>query len=373
MQHQSHSTSAARRFIRNGHMHHDGIDVPSDLTKAVKLGANTIDIALDKRADNSQFSLAVTLVAMLTFKEALVELEANEKFTIQESAKLASRLFVMDDDLQTVSTASVSLKCPVVLTRIKKAARGRDCTHIMCFDLDNLLRSHEAGKKIEFCSFTCPVCSIRLSIDKIRIDPFMQFIIDHTPEDVLQVFLNEDASWSLPDDPSTRYYHPDIDPGVLPGIPTTELQTPADQTQPRDACQVDLQTSVISGSIGAAEAAETSTLSARHVASKDAPATQLPPLWIHNLVNLRGLVLRQARQQQQHRALSGLRQKTRSTAAWVMLTSDSACRISQDSKRRCLVGRFFCASTHVSRPSHQSLRQQRRYAWMSVSAAPHMP
>ena len=40
-----------------------------------------------------------------------------------------------DDDLAEVSL-KVGVRCPLSFTRIEKPARGVNCTHIQCFDLE---------------------------------------------------------------------------------------------------------------------------------------------------------------------------------------------------------------------------------------------
>lgn len=48
----------------------------------------------------------------------------------------------------------VSLKCPITFKRITLPARGHDCKHIQCFDLESYLQLNcERG------AWRCPVCS----------------------------------------------------------------------------------------------------------------------------------------------------------------------------------------------------------------------
>lgn len=54
----------------------------------------------------------------------------------------------------TVSSQKVSLKCPLSLVPISTPVRGKDCTHIQCFDLTNYLDFTRRSTK-----FTCPVCN----------------------------------------------------------------------------------------------------------------------------------------------------------------------------------------------------------------------
>jgi hypothetical protein len=47
----------------------------------------------------------------------------------------------------------VSLKCPITFKRIALPARGHECKHIQCFDLESYLQMNcDRG------SWKCPVC-----------------------------------------------------------------------------------------------------------------------------------------------------------------------------------------------------------------------
>lgn len=50
--------------------------------------------------------------------------------------------------------ASLSLLCPVTLSRMKWPARGRDCMHVACFDLHAFLSMNRSRPQ-----WTCPVCN----------------------------------------------------------------------------------------------------------------------------------------------------------------------------------------------------------------------
>lgn len=52
------------------------------------------------------------------------------------------------------SWLQVSLKCPITFKRITLPARGHDCKHVQCFDLESYLQLNcDRG------SWRCPVCS----------------------------------------------------------------------------------------------------------------------------------------------------------------------------------------------------------------------
>lgn len=50
-------------------------------------------------------------------------------------------------------THTVSLKCPVSFKRMTLPARGQDCKHIQCFDLESYLLHN-----LERNTWRCPIC-----------------------------------------------------------------------------------------------------------------------------------------------------------------------------------------------------------------------
>ena len=57
------------------------------------------------------------------------------------------------EDAIEQTAITVSLKCPITQQAIRLPARGRDCKHIQCFDLENFLTMNSRKE-----SWSCPVC-----------------------------------------------------------------------------------------------------------------------------------------------------------------------------------------------------------------------
>jgi zinc finger MIZ domain-containing protein len=73
------------------------------------------------------------------------------KRNFSNSASSAGGIGQMDGVEQTA--LKVSLKCPITFKKIVLPARGHDCKHIQCFDLESYLQLNcERG------SWRCPVC-----------------------------------------------------------------------------------------------------------------------------------------------------------------------------------------------------------------------
>ncbi|NXW25357.1 ZMIZ2 protein, partial [Circaetus pectoralis] len=66
----------------------------------------------------------------------------------------------------------VSLKCPITLGGVQLPARGHDCRHIQCFDLESYLQLNcERG------TWRCPVCNKTALLEGLEVDQYMLGIL----------------------------------------------------------------------------------------------------------------------------------------------------------------------------------------------------
>ncbi|KAL4636005.1 zinc finger MIZ domain-containing protein 2-like [Arapaima gigas] len=66
----------------------------------------------------------------------------------------------------------VSLKCPITFRRIQLPARGHDCRHIQCFDLESYLQLNcERG------TWRCPVCNKTALLEGLEVDQYILGIL----------------------------------------------------------------------------------------------------------------------------------------------------------------------------------------------------
>merc|ERR1712146_16248 len=85
--------------------------------------------------------------------------------------------------------------------------RGKNCTHIQCFDLDTFL---QFNRRQTSEGFKCSICHKGLSASSIQVDPFLYFVskqIDKNEaplafptllkEDIDSVELSPDGSWQV--------------------------------------------------------------------------------------------------------------------------------------------------------------------------------
>ena len=86
------------------------------------------------------------------------------------------RLFAssgVDDGVEQTGV-KVSLKCPVTFKKIKLPARGAECKHTQCFDLEAYLQMNcERGM------WKCPVCSSNAQLEGLEVDQYIWSILTH--------------------------------------------------------------------------------------------------------------------------------------------------------------------------------------------------
>lgn len=85
----------------------------------------------------------------------------------------------------------VSLKCPITFRRIQLPARGHDCRHIQCFDLESYLQLNcERG------TWRCPVCNKTALLEGLEVDQYMLGILVYIQNsDYEEITIDPTCSW----------------------------------------------------------------------------------------------------------------------------------------------------------------------------------
>ncbi|XP_076142324.1 zinc finger MIZ domain-containing protein 1a isoform X2 [Alosa pseudoharengus] len=85
----------------------------------------------------------------------------------------------------------VSLKCPITFRRIQLPARGHDCKHVQCFDLESYLQLNcERG------TWRCPVCNKSALLEGLEVDQFMWGILNAIQNSEFEeVTIDPTCSW----------------------------------------------------------------------------------------------------------------------------------------------------------------------------------
>ena len=87
----------------------------------------------------------------------------------------------------------LSLKCPISCRRITLPARGKDCPHIPCFDLQTYLIMNA-----EKAQWKCPICNRPALLEGLEVDQYIWGICTSVPEEYSEVTLDAKASWHYP-------------------------------------------------------------------------------------------------------------------------------------------------------------------------------
>ncbi|XP_020019568.1 zinc finger MIZ domain-containing protein 2 isoform X4 [Castor canadensis] len=85
----------------------------------------------------------------------------------------------------------VALKCPITFRRIQLPARGHDCRHIQCFDLESYLQLNcERG------TWRCPVCNKTALLEGLEVDQYMLGILIYIQNsDYEEITIDPTCSW----------------------------------------------------------------------------------------------------------------------------------------------------------------------------------
>ncbi|XP_060642920.2 zinc finger MIZ domain-containing protein 2 [Anolis sagrei] len=85
----------------------------------------------------------------------------------------------------------VSLKCPITFRRIQLPARGHDCRHIQCFDLESYLQLNcERG------TWRCPVCNKTALLEGLEVDQYMLGILIYIQNsEYEEITIDPTCSW----------------------------------------------------------------------------------------------------------------------------------------------------------------------------------
>ena len=85
----------------------------------------------------------------------------------------------------------LSLKCPISFKRINIPARGNECKHIQCFDLESFLILNA-----DRTSWRCPLCTRQTVLENLEVDQYILNIINsNNLHDYDEIIIDANASW----------------------------------------------------------------------------------------------------------------------------------------------------------------------------------
>ncbi|XP_071952219.1 zinc finger MIZ domain-containing protein 1-like isoform X2 [Antedon mediterranea] len=169
---------------------------PLYLKEVCQAGRNTIQITVTACCCSHLFVLQ--LVHRPTVRSVLQGLLRKRLLPAEHCITKIKRNFsneassnCLEDTGVEQTAVKVSLKCPITFRRITLPARGPDCKHIQCFDLESYLQLNcERG------SWRCPVCNKAASLEGLEVDQFMWGILTAVQSvEFEEVTIDASSSW----------------------------------------------------------------------------------------------------------------------------------------------------------------------------------
>jgi len=165
-----------------------------DLPYSLQLspGENSLEVRSSDGAERMSYALAVVRT-----QERSVEALQQQVRSLDRSEaliKLAAMLAPGDQEEVTCSLTEMPLHsiCPLTLERLRVPARGRDCPHLQCFELEAFLRT--AAQTGAFNKrWMCPVCSRRVLPDSLVREEFVASLLPTLPDD--PVWVDASGAW----------------------------------------------------------------------------------------------------------------------------------------------------------------------------------
>ncbi|KAK4693669.1 hypothetical protein P7C70_g8883, partial [Phenoliferia sp. Uapishka_3] len=140
-----------------------------------------------------RFYMAAFLVEVTSVKQ-VVERIKKGKFRSKED--VIASIVKQNSDPDVVATAQgLSLKDPLVGSRIKTPIRSSRCEHIGCFDAEVFFMMNEQTP-----AWACPICSKVLNVDDITVDGYFESILSVCPSSIEAVTVEPDGTWRSSDD-----------------------------------------------------------------------------------------------------------------------------------------------------------------------------
>ncbi|MGH0118179.1 UNVERIFIED_CONTAM: hypothetical protein FKN15_045326, partial [Acipenser sinensis] len=173
---------------------------PLHLKHVCQPGRNTIQITVTACCCSHLFVLqlvhrpSVRSVLQGLLKKRLLPSEhciTKIKRNFSSAAASSGNATLNGEDGVEQTAIKVSLKCPITFRRIQLPARGHDCKHIQCFDLESYLQLNcERG------TWRCPVCNKTALLEGLEVDQYMWGILNAIQNSEFEeVTIDPTCSW----------------------------------------------------------------------------------------------------------------------------------------------------------------------------------
>ncbi|KAK1905763.1 Zinc finger MIZ domain containing protein 1 [Dissostichus eleginoides] len=173
---------------------------PLHLKQVCQPGRNTIQITVTACCCSHLFVLqlvhrpSVRSVLQGLLKKRLLPAEhciTKVKRNFSSVAASTGSTTLNGEDGVEQTAIKVSLKCPITFRRIQLPARGHDCKHVQCFDLESYLQLNcERG------TWRCPVCNKTALLEGLEVDQYMWGVLNAIQNSEFEeVTIDPTCSW----------------------------------------------------------------------------------------------------------------------------------------------------------------------------------
>jgi SUMO ligase MMS21 Smc5/6 complex component len=102
-------------------------------------------------------------------------LDRKEKRNIEETKKDIIKIFQNNSNTDLAITSyTLSLLCPITITRMFTPAKSSQCEHLECFDALAFIKMNENSNK-----WKCPICNLNCLYDDLKIDKYILSILNN--------------------------------------------------------------------------------------------------------------------------------------------------------------------------------------------------
>jgi hypothetical protein len=207
---------------------HNGKDLPTELTEHIQPGLNSLEVGICSpaaRKDQGFFYVAVDQVETLSHEAILSLVNKHGRTPAADTLQIIKQRLEgggSDDGITfEASDLSIDLADPFAQTIFTIPARGKNCTHLECFDLETWLKSRHQLTPLTKCAhyaelncgcsrrtepsnpdkWKCPICDKDARPYSLRIDDFLVGVRDQlAPECRLKaksLQVAADGSWKV--------------------------------------------------------------------------------------------------------------------------------------------------------------------------------
>ncbi|XP_021757564.1 E4 SUMO-protein ligase PIAL2-like isoform X2 [Chenopodium quinoa] len=209
-----------------------GPQLPTIVNSSLKYGINLLQVV---GQFNGHCILSIALMSVIPFSALPVPPDYDQP----AYAALSSDSEIIE------GPSRVSLNCPISKTRIKMPVKGNSCKHYQCFDFSNYVEIMSKRP-----SWRCPSCNQTVCFTDLRVDQKMVKVLQEVGENISEVILSIDGSWTavsnhkrkevLPDNTSANQqegHELDSSSDILEGSNMYDLTGEDDDMEIADRCE----------------------------------------------------------------------------------------------------------------------------------------